>query len=315
MVYYPITGKTIITVNIRADLSPFYKIGDEISSHIFNDSIEVDQASQIDHVVQPMVVENQNDVEKSPDKLDDSDVFRTPPDSPSGLAFLTASPTSLDQALNGQDSEKWLLSLKKEMQSMEDNLVFEAAKDTGQPRMRSFILHQVKPDDGSGEIFKSRLVSGGNTHQADRDYDPNRISSSVLKSSSMKMIFGFAVENNFYVYHIDVKTAFLNVPTEFDNYMEMPKLLVKALGVPPLVQLLKALYGTHDAPLLWWQLLHNVLVKELEFVQSTNDNCLYFHKQKKMALGVYVDDMPTAARHEDYRWVVQELEKRFQITD
>ena len=58
-----------------------------------------------------------------------------------------------------------------------------------------------------------------------------------------------------------------------------------------------------------------MLVKELDFVQSTNDNCLYFHKQKKIALGVYVDDMPTAASKENYRWVVQELEKRFQITD
>ena len=57
------------------------------------------------------------------------------------------------------------------------------------------------------------------------------------------------------------------------------------------------------------------VVEELQFVQATNDSCLYFHKQKKIALGVYVDDMPTAASQENYRWVVQELEKRFQITD
>ena len=114
--------------------------------------------------------------------------------------------------------------------------------------------------------------------------------------------------------HIDVKTAFLNFPSEFENYMEMPKILVTEFGVPPLVKLLKALYGTKDAPLLWWQLLHNVLVDELEFVQATNDSCLYFHKQKKIAQLVFML-MICPACQQDYRWVVQELEKRFQITD
>ena len=48
---------------------------------------------------------------------------------------------------------------------MTDNLVYEAAIDSKQPRMRSFILLRVKPDDGSktGELFKSRLVAGENT--------------------------------------------------------------------------------------------------------------------------------------------------------
>ena len=317
MVHNTSTGKIIITVNIHADLSSFYKIADDMSPNVFDSSIEDIQAPQLENVVQPMMLENQHDVEKSPDKLDDSDIFRTPPDSPSGLAFLTATPKSLEQALHGPDRDKWMISLQKEMQAMKDNLVFEEAKDTGQPRMRSFFLLRVKPDDdaSSGEMFKTRLVAGGNTQQPHRDYDPNRISSSVLKSSSMKMMMGFALENNLMLYHLDVRTAFLNAPSEFENYMEMPKLLVKELGVPPLVKLLKALYGTKDAPLLWWQLLHNVLVKDLDFVQSTNDTCLYFHKQKKMALGVYVDDMPTAASKENYRWVVQELEKRFKITD
>ena len=64
---------------------------------------------------------------------------------------------------------------------MTDHLVYEAAIDSKQPRMRSFIMLRVKPDDGSetGEMFKSRLVAGGNTQEAHRDYDPNRISSST----------------------------------------------------------------------------------------------------------------------------------------
>ena len=61
----------------------------------------------------------------------------------------------------------------------------------------------------------------------------------VLKSTSLRFIFIYVLENGLIVRHIDVKTAFLNVPLEFENYMEMPKILVKEFGVPPLVKLLQ----------------------------------------------------------------------------
>ena len=88
---------------------------------------------------------------------------------------------------------------------MTDHLVYEAAIDVNQSRMRSFVMLRVKPDDGSetGELFKSRLVAGGNTQEAHRDYDPNRISSSVLKSTSLRFIFIYALENGLIVRHID----------------------------------------------------------------------------------------------------------------
>ena len=327
MVFNHITGKTIVTANTQPDISSYYKddlVGgsDDIVFNITPDDEDregrdIQSTNQLNNVVQDLFLEQQHDVQKPQELFDDPEIFKTPLNSPSGLLFLSVTPNSLAKALTGPDKDKWVASIKKELQSMLDHKVYEEATDTKQPRMKSFVMLRVKPDDGSesGELFKSRLVAGGNTQQANRDYDPNRISSSVLMSSSMRMIFCWALEHGVRVYHIDVKTAFLNVPSEFDNYMEMPKILVTEFGVPPLVKLLKALYGTKDAPLLWWQLLHDVLVEELEFVQATNDSCLYFHKNKKIALGVYVDDMPTAASQENYRWVVQELEKRFQITD
>ena len=328
IVYNHVTGKSTITANARPDVSSYYKddVLDNVRSDVFNITPneeeregrdDLQSTNQLNNVVQDLFLEQQHDVQKPQELFDDPDIFKTPLNSPSGLSFLSVTPSSLAKALTGPDKDKWAISIKKELQSMKDHKVYEPATDTNQPRMKSFVMLRVKADDGSesGELFKSRLVAGGNTQQADRDYDPNRISSSVLMSSSMRMIFCWAIEHGVRVYHIDVKTAFLNVPSEFVNYMEMPKILVTEFGVPPLVRLLKALYGTKDAPLLWWQLLHDVLVEELDFIQATNDSCLYFHKNKKIALGVYVDDMPTAASAENYRWVVQELEKRFQITD
>ena len=44
MVHNPSTGKTIVTVNMHADLSSVYKIVDEMSSNVFDLSIDDIQA-------------------------------------------------------------------------------------------------------------------------------------------------------------------------------------------------------------------------------------------------------------------------------
>ena len=66
-------------------------------------------------MVQDLLLEHQHEVEESQEKFDDFEIFKTPPDSPSGLAFLTATPTSLEKALSGPDKEKWSISIKKEL--------------------------------------------------------------------------------------------------------------------------------------------------------------------------------------------------------
>ena len=83
--------------------------------------------------------------------------------------------------------------------------------------------------------------------------------------------------------------------------MELPKVLVDSLQLPPLVQLLKGLYGTHDAPKVWYDLLLNVLIQDMSFIQSTSDPCLFFHSTKQITIGVYVDDVPLTADPINYR--------------
>ena len=51
--------------------------------------------------------------------------------------------------------------------------------------------------------------------------------------------------------------------------MELPSELSQ-FGVPKLVKLLKGLYGCHDAGRLWWDLLHNVLIKDMKFTGPSN---------------------------------------------
>ena len=198
---------------------------------------------------------------------------------------------------------------------METNKVWEEVEDTGQRSMISFLIFRIKPDDdGTGRKLKARIVAGGHQQVAFEDYNPDDISFSVLKNTTLKLLFCKAIELGYNVYHIDVVTAFLNSPVEYELFMKLPSELSQ-FGLPKLVKLLKGLYGCHDAGKLWWQLLHNVLIKDMNFIQSTNDSCLYIHNEKKMFLGVYVDDLPLVATQSDYQWFCTTLSKFFKITD
>jgi len=123
-----------------------------------------------------------------------------------------------------------------------------------------------------------------------------------------------AIELGLQIFHIDIVTAFLNSPVKFELYMELPPELIQ-FGTPKLVKLLKGLYGCHDAGKLWWDLLHNVLVNDMNFIQCTNDPCLYIHSTKPIFMGVYVDDLPLVASHIDHTWFCATLKKFFKLTD
>ena len=192
---------------------------------------------------------------------------------------------------------------------MDTNKVWIQVEDTGQERIPSFVIFRRKGDGTA----KARIVAGGHKEIAGLHFDPDAISSSVLKSISFRLIFLKGIELGLMIYHIDVVTAYLNSPSKHVIYMTLPPHFGK-FGVPRLVKLLKGLYGTHDASRLWWDLLHNVLVVKMKFIQSTSDPCLYYHSVKMIILGVYVDDCPLVASFTDYQWVCTNLELDFNIT-
>jgi Reverse transcriptase (RNA-dependent DNA polymerase) len=320
-IFNPNTGRTTITVNVQADLSSFYSdqstqqismvpLISDVSDEVFSTNI----SSSISEIAEEVPLSPLTPVPKC-NLIDDFDDFATPSSAvsstPSSSFAFTAAPSSLLKALQGPDNLQWEASIKREYDAMVENLVWEAVKDVGQRRMRSMFVLKIK-DDGT---LRTRIVACGSTQIPGPDYNIDEISSSVLKSISMKLIFCKALEMGYPVYHIDCVTAFLNSPAKFENYMELPKILVDTLSLAPLVKLLKGLYGTHDAPRLWWDLLHNVLVTDMKFVQSTADQCLYLHSSKDMLAGVYVDDLPLVASPENYKWFVETLSKFFKLTD
>ncbi len=126
---------------------------------------------------------------------------------------------------------------------MISNQVWIEVQDTGQRRIYSFVVLRVKPDDdGTGPKHKARIVAGGDRQVAIKDYDPDNISFSVLKNTSLKLLICKAIELGLQIFHIDIVTAFLNSPVKYEIFMELPSELTQ-FGTPKLVKLLKGLYG------------------------------------------------------------------------
>ena len=92
--------------------------------------------------------------------------------------------------------------------------------------------------------------------------------------------------------HVDVKSAFKNSTIDRETYVRSPVNLPKGIRQNDIYLLLKALYGLHQAPLLWHKELADAL-KRIGFSQLHYEPAvLILREAKAMVLVVcYVDDL------------------------
>ena len=125
------------------------------------------------------------------------------------------------------------------------------------------------------ERHKARLVFQHVKRISTVDWD--KIFASVVDKVTVRTFLSQAAARGMLLYQMDVTTAFLYgdtlqqiyvlVPDEFCTKEELSQDLVRML--------LKSLYGTPDAPSIWYSVLSTHLNK-LGLVQSTVDPCLFF---------------------------------------
>ena len=131
---------------------------------------------------------------------------------------MSTAPSSLSKALIGPEAAEWRVAIVKECASMESNQVWVKVVDTGQPRIPSSVIFRRKGDGTT----KARIVAGGHKEISGLHFDPDAISSPVLKSISFRLIFLKGIELGLMIYHIYVVTAYLNSPSKHVIYMTLP---------------------------------------------------------------------------------------------
>tara|TARA_B100000674_G_scaffold231164_1_gene190210 strand:+ start:563 stop:6883 length:6321 start_codon:yes stop_codon:yes gene_type:complete len=232
-------------------------------------------------------------------------------------------PKGYRQALKGRWADYWKAAITKELNGLisrgtwHNVFLDELPKDVN--IMGCHMVFTVKRlSDGTIEKFKCRLVANGNTQREGIDFD--RIFSTVVKITTIRVVLVIAAARDYNLSSIDVQQAFLQGKLSEDLYMSMPPGLPSRSpdGRRLVVKLDRSLYGLKQAGRVWWQLFTEFIIS-WGFTQSSIDVCLYTYTSASGAilwLLVWVDDTIIVDNDEGLRErFVADLGNRFPIDD
>ena len=206
-------------------------------------------------------------------------------------------PSTLKQALNSINSQKWREAMDSEYSSLLKNDTWELVpRPEGINVVGSRWIYKVKRDaDGLIERFKARLVAKGYTQTHGVDY--SEVFSPVVRTPSLRTVLALANEMDLEVHHMDVTTAFLNGKLDCTVYMEQPEGCVDPDKPEYVCRLNRGLYGLKQAARLWNETIDDYL-KSRGYRDAGADGCVYVKSikdengnNKFIILLLYVDDI------------------------
>ena len=229
------------------------------------------------------------------------------------IASDDTSPNSYADAMKGDKKNLWKDAMKKEMESLHSNEVWELVPP---PENRKVIgskwVFKVKVKaDGTIERYKARLVAQGFSQRRGLDYDETFCP--VVRGESVRSVVALAASKKLLLHQMDVTTAFLNGTLEEEVYMVQPEGFVVDGKV---CKLKKSIYGLKQSPRCWNTTLDSHL-KTMGLKQSNADPCLYTAPGGEMVIvAVYVDDILIATETtKKMKEIKSALSSRFEVKD
>ena len=127
-----------------------------------------------------------------------------------------------NEALQDDNSSKWELAMKDEMNPLLGNQTWELTElPVGKKALHNKWVYRIKNEHDGSKRYKARLVVKGFQQKEGIDY--TEIFSPVVKMSTIKLVLGMVATKNFYLEQLYVKTAFLHGDLEEDIYMIQPE--------------------------------------------------------------------------------------------
>ena len=109
---------------------------------------------------------------------------------------------------------------------------------------------------------------------------------------------------------MDIKKAYFNARLVRNLHVQFPR----ELGAPKgkIGHLLRCVYGTRDAGLLWEDTYSSCL-EALGFSRGMANPCCFYHSSRDIAVVVHGDDFTTLATLDNIKWFESNLAKSFEI--
>ena len=154
-------------------------------------------------------------------------------------------PTTWQQALK---HPKWRAAMLAEINSQLDNRTWDLKAVTENMNIvgcRWIFTVKYKPN-GDIDRYKARLVAKGYNQQPGIDFTETY--SPVIKSTTIRLVLGLAVNKDWPVRQIDVNTAFLQGTLNEEVFMCQPPGFIDSDRPTHVCKLRKAIYGLKQAP-------------------------------------------------------------------
>jgi hypothetical protein len=145
-------------------------------------------------------------------------------------------------------------------------------------------------EKGEIEKYKARLVAKGYSQKHGVDY--NEVFAPVARWDTIRIILALAANQNWKVFQLDVKSAFLHGELAEDIYVDQPLGYQKG-SKNEVYKLRKALYGLRQAPRVWYSKIENYFINE-KFEKCSHEHTLfvkYADQGKLLIVSLYVDDL------------------------
>ncbi|KAL0405428.1 UNVERIFIED_CONTAM: Retrovirus-related Pol polyprotein from transposon TNT 1-94 [Sesamum latifolium] len=200
------------------------------------------------------------------------------------ISQLDNDPKTYGEVISDIDSDKWLETMKSEMDSMGSNQVWTLVDPPkgARPVGCKWVYKRKLGADGEVTAFKARLVAKGYTQRPGVDFEE------TYSPVPWPSPFGFCCHSSM----MDVKMAFLNGFVEEEIFMDQPEGFTAVGEEQKVCRLQRSIYGLKQASRSWNTRFDEV-IRGYDFIKNDYDPCIY----KKISgssvayLVLYVDDI------------------------
>ena len=155
-------------------------------------------------------------------------------------------PTTYEEYLNSLESDKWLIAMKSEMDSMYENQVWTLVYPPKGIKLIGckWVFKKKTNMEGKVITYKSRLMAKGYRKKQGVDYDETFSPVAMLKS--IRILLVITTHCDYEIWKMDVKTTLLNGNLSEDVYMTQSEGFTSKDG-SKLCKLQKSIYGLKQA--------------------------------------------------------------------
>ena len=209
--------------------------------------------------------------------------------------------------------EKLVIEAKeKELENWKRMNVYDEVDDIGQPTMsvRWVITEKSENFEEFEKKVKARLCVRGFEEELDES-----VESPTSEKRTIRLGFNLAVQNNWCIETVDIKSAFLQSnDIERSVFVKPPK---EARVPGKIWQLIKPVYGLDDGPRCWYQSLAKYL-ESIGGIQCKLDKALFsfYDRQKnlKALCLAHIDDLIISGEERDVKDIVEKIKSKYTIS-